>query len=160
MPVKPIPDGYHTITPYLYIKGAAKALDFYKRAFGATEMVRMDGPGGVIGHAEIMIGNSPVMLADEFPDRGVRSPQSLGGNGSSILIYCEDVDARFAQAVAAGAKEVRPLKDQFYGDRSGTVQDPCGHQWTVATHVEDVPADEIARRAAAAWDAVSANEAS
>ncbi|MBI5760869.1 MAG: VOC family protein [Planctomycetales bacterium] len=146
MPVKPIPDGYHTITPYLYIKGAGKALDFYKRAFGATELMRMEMPGGGIGHAEIMIGNSPVMLADEFPAMGVRSPETLGGNGSSILIYCEDVDSRFAQAVAAGAKEVRPLKDQFYGDRSGTIEDPFGHQWTIATHKEDVTPEECARR--------------
>lgn len=146
MPVKPIPDGYHTITPYLYIKGAAKALDFYKRAFGATELMRMEMPGGGIGHAEIMIGDSMLMLADEFPDMGVRSPLSLGGNGSSILIYCEDVDSLFAKAVAAGAKEVRPLKDQFYGDRSGTIEDPFGHQWTIATHKEDVTPEECARR--------------
>jgi PhnB protein len=146
MPVKPIPDGFHSITPYLYIKGAAKALDFYKQAFGAVELMRMEMPGGGIGHAEIKIGDSPIMLADEFPDMGVRSPQTLGGNGSSILIYCEDVDSRFAQAVAAGAKEVRPLKDQFYGDRSGTIEDPFGHQWTIATHKEDVTPEECARR--------------
>jgi PhnB protein len=146
MPVKPIPDGYHTVTPYLYIKGAAEALEFYKKAFGATELFRMPMPGGRIGHAEIKIGDSPIMLADEHPEMGVRGPLTLGGTSSSIMIYVADVDARFQQAVAAGATIARPLKDQFYGDRSGTVTDPFGHQWTLATHVEDVPHDEMARR--------------
>ncbi len=148
MPVKPIPDGYHTVTPYLYIRGAAAAIDFYKKAFGATEMFRMPGPGGRVMHAEIKIGDSPIMLADEFPDMGARSPQTLGGVSSSILLYVEDVDARFARAVEAGAKVQRPLKDQFYGDRSGTVEDPYGHVWTIATHKEDVSAEDMQRRAA------------
>src|SRR5262245_64622713 len=116
MPVKPIPDGYHTVTPYLIIGGAAKALEFYKKAFGATEVLRMGDPSGKIGHAEIKIGDSPIMLADEFPDMGFRGPRSLGGAAVSILLYVEDVDARFNQAVAAGAKVLRPIKDQFYGD--------------------------------------------
>ena len=146
MPVKPIPDGYHTVTPYLIIKGAAQALDFYQRAFGATEVMRMNGPDGSIGHAEIRIGNSVIMLADEHPHMGVVGPQTLGGTSVSILLYVEDVDRRYAQAIAAGGKEVRPLQNQFYGDRSGTLVDPFGHQWTIATHVEDVPGDELKRR--------------
>jgi PhnB protein len=150
MAVKPIPDGYHTITPYLYIRGAAGAIDFYKRAFGAVELFRMPMPDGRIGHAEIQIGNSVVMLADEHPEMGARSPQTLGGASSGYMIYVEDVDAQFPKAVAAGAKVQRPLKDQFYGDRSATVEDPYGHVWTISTHKEDVPPDEMARRAAAA----------
>ena len=146
MPVKPIPDGYHTVTPYLIIKGAAQALDFYRRAFGATESLRMDGPDGSIGHAEIRIGDSVIMLADEHPQMGVVGPQTLGGTSVSILLYVEDVDRRYAQAIAAGGQEQRPLQNQFYGDRSGTLVDPFGHQWTLATHVEDVPHDELQRR--------------
>lgn len=150
MAVKPIPDGYHTVTPYLIVKGAAAALDFYKKAFGATELMRMADPSGKVGHAEIRIGNSPIMLADEFPDMGFRSPQSLGGTPVSILLYVEDVDTRFQQAIGAGAKELRPVKDQFYGDRSGTLEDPFGHVWTVATHTEDLSEEEMRKRAEAA----------
>jgi PhnB protein len=149
MAVKPIPDGYHTATPYLIVHDGVRALDFYQRAFGATELMRMVGPGGKLGHAEIKIGNSPIMLADEFPEMGARSPQALGGSPVSILLYVEDVDARFHQAIAAGAKVVRPLADQFYGDRSGTLEDPFGHKWTIATHKEDVPPAEMQRRAEA-----------
>lgn len=154
--VKPIPDGFHAITPYLYVRGGAKAIEFYKKALGAQELVRMDGPPGsapgqeqgTIGHAELKIGDSIFMLADEMKDWGNRSPQTLGGNGSSLMIYVADVDAAFKRAVQAGAKVKRPVKNQFYGDRSGTIEDPFGHQWTIATHVEDVPGDEIERRAA------------
>jgi PhnB protein len=147
MAVKPIPEGYHTVTPYLIIKGAASAIEFYKKAFGATELFRMAGPDGKVGHAEIKIGDSVIMLADEHPDMGHRSPQSLGGTPVSILLYVENVDARFAQATAAGGKVMRPLQDQFYGDRSGTLTDPYGHVWTIATHKEDVPPDEMEKRA-------------
>ncbi len=149
MPVKPIPDGYHTVTPYLVVKDAAKAIEFYKVAFGATEFMRMAGPDGKIGHAEIRIGTSPVMLADEFPDMGFRSPQSLGGAAVSLLVYVEDVDARFDQAVTAGATVLRPVKDQFYGDRSGTLTDPFGHVWTIATHKEDLTPEELHKRSEA-----------
>ena len=147
--VKPVPDGYHTVTPYLIIKGAAGALEFYKKAFGAEELYRMPQPDGRIGHAEIRIGNSRVMLADEFPETGYRSPQSLGGSPVSILLYVKDVDAMAGKALAAGAKVIRPVQDQFYGDRSGTFADPYGHVWTIATHKEDVSVEEINRRAAA-----------
>ena len=147
--VKPIPDGYHTVTPYLIIKGAAGAIEFYKKAFGATELFRMTQPDGRVGHAEIKIGNSPIMLADEFPEMGARSPQSLGGSPVSILLYVEDVDALAGQAIAAGAKVTRPVKDQFYGDRSGSFEDPFGHHWHIATHKEDVSAEELEKRAAA-----------
>src|SRR5947209_6017351 len=150
MAVKPIPDGYTTVTPYLYIRGAAGAIDFYKRAFGATELFRVPGPQGKVMHAEIKIGNSYIMLADEFPEMGARSPQTLGGVSSSIMLYVPDVDTRFAQAVNAGAKVQRPVKDQFYGDRSGTVEDPFGHVWTIGTHTEDVSSEEMQRRMAAA----------
>jgi len=147
MAVKSIPEGYHTVTPYLVVKNAAEAIEFYKRAFGASELLRMDGPDGTVGHAEIRIGDSPVMLADEYPDMGFRSPQSLGGAAVSLVVYVENVDEVFQRAVAAGAKELRPVKDQFYGDRSGTVEDPFGHVWTVSTHMEDVSHEEMRRRA-------------
>jgi PhnB protein len=147
MPVKPVPDGYHSVTPYLVISAAAAALEFYKKSFGATELLRMDAPGGKIAHAEIKIGDSPIMLADEHPDMGYRSPQAIGGTPVSIMIYVEDVDAVFNRTVAAGAKVRQPVKDQFYGDRSGTVEDPFGHVWTIATHKEDLTPEEIGKRA-------------
>lgn len=145
MAAKPVPDGYHTVTPYPIVNGAAGAIDFYKRAFGATEIYRMDARGKV-GHAELQLGTSRVMLADEWPEAGAGGPQTLGGTPVGLLLYVPDVDAVFARAVAAGAKVERPVKDQFYGDRSGTVIDPFGHKWTIATHVEDVSSEEISRR--------------
>jgi PhnB protein len=149
MAVKPIPDGYHTVTPYLIVKGADRALEFYKQAFGAKQRMRMDGPNGTVGHAEIEIDGSAVMLADEFPEMGYRSPASIGGAGVSLVLYVADVDSRFNQAVTAGAKPLRPVQDQFYGDRSGTVEDPFGHVWTISTHKEDLTPEEIHRRAEA-----------
>lgn len=148
--VKPIPDGYHTVTPYLGIRGAAEAIEFYKRAFGASEVMRMPAAGGTIAHAEIRIGDSRIMLADEFPDMDFLSPQSRGGTTVHLHLYVEDVDALVAQAVAAGSKLKRPVQDQFYGDRTGTVEDPFGHIWHIATHKEDVPPQELSRRAAQA----------
>ena len=148
--VKPIPKGYHTATPYLIVKEAVNALNFYKRAFDAEELMRVADPSGKVGHAEIKIGNSPIMLADEFPEMGYRGPQSLGGSPVSILLYVEDVDAQFNRAVAAGAKVLKPVADQFYGDRSGTLEDPFGHVWTIATHKENLTFEEIRNRAAAA----------
>lgn len=148
--VKPIPDGYHSVTPYLIIKGAADAIEFYKKAFGATELFRMAQPDGRIGHAEIKIGDSPIMLADEFPEMNYLGPQSLGGTPVSILLYVDDVDTVFPQAISAGGTEQKPLQDQFYGDRSGTFKDPFGHVWTVATHTEDLSPEEIGKRVAAA----------
>jgi PhnB protein len=149
MAVKPIPDGYHTVTPYLIVKGGAKAIDFYKKAFGAEELFRFPGPEGCVMHAELKIGDSPIMLADEFPDMGAVSPKSLGGTPVGILLYVKDCDAVFKKAVAAGAEVDREVKDQFYGDRSGTVVDPFGHKWTIATHIEDISVEECNRRAAA-----------
>jgi PhnB protein len=148
--VKPIPEGYHTATPYLYIKGAASAIDFYKKAFGATELFRMAGPDDKVGHAEIKIGDSPIMMADENADMGALSPQTIGGTPMSIMLYVEDVDAVFNQAVAAGAEQLRPVADQFYGDRTGGLKDPFGFQWWIATHVEDVSPEEMDKRAKAA----------
>jgi PhnB protein len=148
--VKPIPDGYHSVTPYLIVKGAAKAIEFYKQVFGATEALRMPQPDGRIGHAELKIGNSTIMLADEFPERNIRGPESLGGTPVMIHLYIDDVDTVAKRAVAAGAKEIRPVQNQFYGDRSGMFADPFGHQWNIATHVEDLSAEEIGKRAAAA----------
>ena len=150
MAVKPIPEGYEGATPYLSCHNAAHAIDFYKKAFGATELMRMPDPRGKIGHAELKIGKAVIMLSDEWPDGGHRSPQSLGGSPVAMMLYFEDVDAIAQQAVAAGAKLTQPLKDQFYGDRSGTLEDPFGHRWFIATHIEDVPPDEMERRAAAA----------
>lgn len=147
--VKPIPDGYPRVMPYLSIDGASKAIDFYTNVFGAKERMRMDAPGGKIGHAELEIGDSVVMLADTFPE-GSQSPKSIGGTPVSMMVYVEDVDAVFERALASGAKEERPVENQFYGDRSGQFEDPFGHKWFVASHVEDVPPDEMAKRAAAA----------
>ena len=146
---KPVPDGYHTVTPYLSIRGASEAIAFYRKAFGAEEIYRMEMPGNKIGHAEIQIGNSRVMLADEFPempDAVARSPVSLGGTSIGLMIYVPDVDARFKRAIDAGGKVRRPVQDQFYGDRSAVVEDPFGHIWTLATHVEDVSVEEMKRR--------------
>jgi PhnB protein len=146
MTAKPIPDGYHSVTPYLIVKGAAAAIEFYKRAFNATEIMRLGGPDGRVGHAEIQIGDSRVMLADEHPEMNALGPQSPGSSGVGFCLYVGNVDATVAQAIAAGAKVQRPLRDQFYGDRSATLEDPYGHVWTVATHIEDVPPDELRRR--------------
>ena len=141
--VNAIPEGYHSVTPYLIINGASDAIDFYKKAFGATELFRMPTPDGKIGHAEIKIGNSPIMLADESLEMGYKSPAALSGSPVSLMIYLEDVDKVFKQAIAAGGTEVRAVKDQFYGDRSGTLTDPFGHVWHIATHVEDVSPEEM-----------------
>ncbi len=148
--VKPIPDGYPQVTPYLCVDGAAEAIDFYARVLGATERMRMPAPEGKIGHAEIQVGDSVIMLSDEHPDMGVRSPKSIGGTPVAISVYVEDVDAVFQEALAAGATELRPVENQFYGDRTGQFEDPFGHRWDVATHVEDVPPDEMEKRMAEA----------
>jgi len=147
--VKPIPEGYHSVTPYLIVKGGARAIDFYERAFDARELFRMMRANGHVGHAELKIGDSRVMLADEHPEIGARSPRSIGGSPVTIHLYVEDVDATVARAVAAGATLTRPIADQFYGDRNGGLTDPFGHVWFVATHKEDVSAEELDRRAAA-----------
>ena len=143
---QPIPAGYHSVTPYLLVRDAGKALDWYAQALGARELMRFPLPGGGIAHAEVMIGDSHVMLADEVPDQGFVGPQTLGGAGVSLMLYVDEVDATFARAVAAGATSRRPVVDQFYGDRSGTLVDPFGHVWTIATHKEDVSAEEAQRR--------------
>ena len=147
---KPIPEGYHALTPYLAIRGAADAIEFYKKAFGAKERMRMEAPGGKLGHAEIVIGDSVVMLADEFEAMDFLSPLARGGTSVTLHLYVRDCDASFAKAEAAGAKVIRPLKDQFYGDRSGTVQDPFGHVWHLSTHKEELSLAEIKRRGAEA----------
>jgi PhnB protein len=147
--VSPIPAGYHSVTPYLIVNDGAAALDFYVRAFGATEVMRIGAPGGKVGHAEIRIGDSHVMLAGEFPEMGAVSPTTLGGSPVSIVVYVPDVDALTAQAVAAGAELTRPIENKFYGDRMGSLKDPFGHTWHLATHIEDVSPDELQRRAAA-----------
>lgn len=143
-----IPEGYHTVTPYLIVKNATQALEFYKKVFHATELFRMPMPNGKIGHAEIRMGDSNVMLADEAPEVNARSPQSIGGTPVGICLYVEDCDRMFQEAVAAGAKVERPLTDQFYGDRSATVIDPYGHKWTISTHKEDVSPEEMKQRMA------------
>ncbi len=147
MAVKPIPEGYHSVTPYLIIKGAAEAIEFYKKAFGATELFRFPAPDGKIGHAEIKIGDSPIMLADEFAEMGYKGPQALGGSPVSLMIYLEEVDAVFNRAVEAGASVKEAVQDKFYGDRAGTLTDPFGHVWHVATHKEDVSMEEMEARA-------------
>jgi PhnB protein len=149
MAVKSKPDGYHSVTPYLIVRGGARAIDFYTKAFGAQELFRMETPGGGIGHAEIQIGDSRVMLADEHPEVGAKSPDSIGASAVHLMIYVDDCDAVFNRAIAAGAKETRPLRDEFYGDRAGNLVDPFGHFWTIATHKEDVPPEELERRAKA-----------
>ncbi len=151
--VKPVPDGYHTLTPYLVIRDAAKAIEFYEKAFGAKETFRMPGPGGKIMHAELQIGDSMLMLAEEMPEYGAKSPQALGGSPVNVFLYVEDADKVFNQAVAAGATVTMPLADQFWGDRYGKLADPFGHQWSVATHKEDVAPEEMAKRAAKAMGA-------
>ncbi len=148
--VQPIPAGYNSVTPYLSIRGAAEAIEFYKKAFGAKEIMRMPGPDGKLGHAEIKIGDSRVMLSDEYEAMAFLSPQSRGGTTVHIHLYVKDVDAMVARAIAAGAKVNRPIKDQFYGDRTGSIEDPFGHMWHVATHKEDLSKAEMARRSAEA----------
>lgn len=145
--IKPVPAGYHTVTPYLVIANAGKAIEFYKEAFGATESSRLASPDGKIMHAEITIGDSPVMLSDEFPDWNALSPLTIGGTPVSIMLYVEDVDSVVNRAVAAGATLLMPVEDQFWGDRMGTVADPFGHKWSVATHKENVAPEEIITRA-------------
>ena len=147
--VSAIPAGYHSVTPYLIIDGAAAAIEFYKKAFGATEVLRMPSPDGRIGHAEITVGDSHVMLADESREMNARAPRSGGGSPVSLLLYVEDVDRVVERAVAAGAKLVRPVEDKFYGDRMGGIEDPFGHQWYVGTHIEDVSPEEMKKRMAA-----------
>jgi PhnB protein len=147
--VKPIPEGYHAITPYLSIRDATSALAFYAKAFGAKVVVRMDAPGGKIGHAEIKIGDSMVMLADESAEMEFTSPQTRGGTSVLLHLYVKDVDATFAQALKAGARVVRPVKDQFYGDRAGGIEDPFGHRWYIATHKEELTPAQIKKRMAA-----------
>jgi PhnB protein len=155
MAVKPIPDGYASITPYLAVDDAAEAIEFYKKAFGAKERGRMEAPGGKIGHAELEIGDSLVMLSDALPQFATRPPKEIGGTSVSIFMYVEDVDAVVKQAVDAGATVTTEVADQFWGDRFGNVLDPFGHLWSIATHVEDVPPEEMAERAKAAMAAVS-----
>ena len=148
--VKPIPDGYPRVTPYLAVDGAKEAIEFYEKVLGAKERMHMPAPEGKVGHAELELGDSVIMLSDEFPEMNVRGPKAIGGTPVTLNVYVEDVDAVFARAVQAGATALRPVEDQFYGDRSGQLEDPFGHRWNVATHVEDVPPDEMARRAAEA----------
>ena len=149
MAVKAIPDGYPQVTPYLSVDGAAAAIDFYTKVLGATERMRMGGPDGRVGHAEMQLGSGLFMLADEFPEGGQVGPRKVGGSPVAVSVYVEDVDAVFARALEAGATELRPVADQFYGDRLGMFEDPFGHRWSVATHVEDVSPEEMARRAEA-----------
>jgi PhnB protein len=151
--VNPIPEGYPRLAPYLIVDGASDAIDFYTSVLGATERMRMDAPGGRIGHAELEIGDSVVMLADENPEMNARGPRAFGGSPVSLMVYVEDVDGVFGRALEAGAKELRPVENQFYGDRLGAFEDPFGHEWNVASHVEDVPPEEMEKRAAEAAQA-------
>ena len=149
----PIPDGYPRVIPYLIVDGGTAAIDFYTSVLGATERMRMPAPDGKIGHAELELGDSLIMLADEFPDMDARGPKAMGGTPVSLMVYVEDSDAVFDRAIEAGAKSLQPVEDKFYGDRSGRFEDPFGHRWDVATHVEDIPPDEMAKRAAEAMAA-------
>jgi len=157
MATKPIPEGYHTVSPYLAVEDAARAIEYYAQAFGAREVVRMDAPGGRIGHAELELGDSRIMLADPFPQSSTRPPKELGGTSASIFIYVEDVDAVVKQAVEAGATVTMEVADQFWGDRFGAITDPFGHVWSIATHVEDVPPEEMGERAKAAMAAMGSS---
>jgi PhnB protein len=150
---KPIPEGYRQVTPYLCVAGASAAIDFYVEVFGATERMRMPEAEGKIGHAELQLGDSVIMLSDEYPEMGIRGPQAIGGTPVTMSVYVEDVDSVFDRAVKAGAKTLRPVEDQFYGDRSGQFEDPFGHRWSVATHIEDVSPEEMAKRVAEGWAA-------
>jgi PhnB protein len=150
MAVQPIPEGYHTLSAYLAVEDAAQAIDYYVKAFGAKEVVRMDAPGGKIGHAELEVGDSRIMLSDPFPQASTRPPKELGGTSASVFMYVEDVDAVVKRAVDAGATVTMEVADQFWGDRFGTITDPFGHVWSIATHVEDVPPEEMTERAKAA----------
>ena len=153
--VRPIPEGFHSLTPYLTVNDCARAIDFYKRAFGAQEVMRMDAPGGKIGHAELKIGDSRLMLADEMPGSGSKSPQSLGGTCAGVFLYVDNVDTIFNQAVSAGAQVEMPLADMFWGDRYGKLIDPFGHSWSMATHKEDLTPEEMQKRSEAAMAAMA-----
>lgn len=157
MATKPIPEGYHTVTPYLAVDDAAQAIEFYKQAFGAEERSRMGAPDGKIGHAELAIGDALIMLSDPFPQSSTRPPKELGGTSASVFLYVEDVDAVVKQAVDAGASITMEVADQFWGDRFGTVTDPFGHVWSIATHIEDVAPEEMAERAKAAMAAMGSS---
>lgn len=148
--VNPIPDAYPRVTPYLIVDGASAAIDFYKSVFGVKERTRMDWTGGRIGHAELELGDSVIMLADESPEMGMKGPKAIGGTSVTVHVYVEDADAAFERALAAGATSLRPVENQFYGDRSGQFEDPFGHRWNVASHVEDISAEEMEKRVAAA----------
>jgi PhnB protein len=150
MAVKPIPDDYPQVTPYLCVDGADAAIDFYGKVFGTTVRMRMDGPDGKVGHAELQLGSGVIMLSDEYVDMGITGPKTIGGTPVTVSVYVTDVDAVFAAALAGGATEVRPVENQFYGDRSGQFLDPWGHRWSVGTHIEDLSPEEMERRAAAA----------
>jgi PhnB protein len=150
MAVRSIPEGYASVTPFLIISGAAEAIDFYIRVFDAEELMRFDGPNDTVAHAELQVGNSRIMVSDEHPQMGFRSPESVGGSGAGLMLYVDDVDRVFTRAIDAGAKTMQEVKDQFYGDRSGTLIDPFGHIWTIATHIEDVTEEEMQRRMEAA----------
>jgi PhnB protein len=157
MAAKPIPEGYHTVSPYLAVDDAARAIEYYTQAFGAREVVRMDAPGGKIGHAELEIGDSRIMLSDPFPQSSTRPPRELSGTSASVFMYVEDVDAVVKRAVDAGATVTMEVADQFWGDRFGSITDPFGHSWSIATHVEDVPPEEMAERAKKAMAAMESS---
>jgi PhnB protein len=155
MAIEPIPEGYHTVTPYLTVDDAAGAIEYYKKAFGATERLRMDTPDGKVGHAELEIGDSLLMLSDPSPEATTRPPSELGGTSAGIFLYVDDVDAVVKKALRAGATVTMEVADQFWGDRFGSIRDPFGHEWSIATHIEDVPPEEMAERAKAAMAALA-----